>query len=305
MKTNYNLCKALTIVLLFSINSWSQNTIVQWNFNGISPTDVPGGVSSPTPVTGTGSAQSVGLTLPGAFASGNTTAGTLETETTTPPNYGWNSTGYPALGTGNKTAGVQFNVTTVGHAGITFRFEQRLSNTANTTYVVQYTTDNTAESPIWIDTQTFTIVPAATGTGDTWYNLRIVDLSAITGLDNNPNVSFRVVSAFDPITGDYLAARSTSTYAGGTVRYDMVTVTSNLLGTGQFNMGDYGFTIYPNPSNKELVYLSKVQDIEVFDASGKIIYTAKNTISIDTKAFQSGIYFIKTAKGLVQKLIVK
>lgn len=305
MKTNYNLFKALTIVLLFSINSWSQNIIVQWNFNGIAATDVPGGVSSPTPVTGTGTAQFVGLTLPGAFASGNTTAGTLETETTTPPNYGWNSTGYPAAGTGNKTAGVQFNVSTIGHAGITFRFEQRLSNTANTTYVVQYTTDNTAANPVWVDSQTFTIVPAATGTGDTWYNSRIVDLSAITGLDNNPNVAFRVVSAFDPIAGDYLAARSTSTYAGGTVRYDMVTITSNLLGTEQFNFGDYRFTIYPNPSNKELVHLSKAQDIEVFDASGKVIYTAKNATSIDTKAFQSGVYFIKTAKGLVQKLIVK
>lgn len=309
MKTNYNALKMVTVALLFSYNAWSQATIAQWNFNGPSNTEVAGGASSPTPSVGAGSAALVNLSLAATFASGNTTAGTLETETTSPPNFGWNTTGYPALGAGgSKGSGVQFNVSTVGQAGIVLKFEQRLSNTSANTYVAQYTTDRTAVAPVWVDAATFTFTPAATGTGDTWYNnsARTVDVSSITDLDNNPNVAFRVVSAFSPGTSDYLAARSTSTYAGGTVRYDMVTITSNTsLGTTSFESAKNAFKVYPNPSNRELVRFNQAQDIKVYDTLGKLILSAKNVSSIDTKSFNSGIYFIKTANGVTKKLIVK
>lgn len=309
MKTNYTFLKIVAVALLFSCNAWSQATIAQWNFNGSSNTEVPGGASSPTPSVGAGTAELVNLSLAATFASGNTTAGTLETETTSPPNYGWNSTGYPALGAGgSKGSGVQFNVSTVGQAGIIFKFEQRLSNTSANTYVAQYTTDRTAGSPVWVDATTFTFTPAATGTGDTWYNTaaRTVDLSSVSALDNNPNVAFRVVSAFSPGTSDYLAARSTSTYAGGTVRYDMVTITSNTtLGTTQFESAKNAFKIYPNPSNREVVRFNQTQDVKVYDTLGKLILSAKNTNAIDTKSFNTGIYFIKTENGITKKLIVK
>lgn len=304
MKTNYNVLKIVAIALLFTCNSWAQATIAQWNFNG--PLDnVPGGASSPLVSVGAGTAQLVGGTT-ATFASGNTTAGTLETETTSPPNYGWNTTGYPAAGTGSKTAGVQFNVSTVGQAGIIFKFEQRHSNTSSNTYVAQYTTDRTAGSPIWVDAQTFTFTPAATGTGDTWYNARTADVSSVTALDNNPNVAFRVVSAFDPIVGDYVASRSTSTYGGGTSRFDMATITSNTtLSVSQFEANKNDFRVYPNPANKEIVTFNQTQDIEVFDTLGKLVLKAKNTNTLDTKSFHSGIYFIKTGSGLTRKLVVR
>ena len=304
MKTNYNVLKIVAIALLFTCNSWAQATIAQWNFNG--PLDnVPGGASSPLVSVGAGTAQLVGGTT-ATFASGNTTAGTLETETTSPPNYGWNTTGYPAAGTASKTAGVQFNVSTVGQAGIIFKFEQRHSNTSSNTYVAQYTTDRTAGSPVWVDAQTFTFTPAATGTGDTWYNARTADMSSITALDNNPNVAFRVVSAFDPIVGDYVASRSTSTYGGGTSRFDMATITSNTtLGVSQFEANKNEFRVYPNPANKEIVTFNQTQDIEVFDTLGKLVLKAKNTNTLDTKSFHSGIYFIKTGSGLTRKLVVR
>ena len=305
MKTNYNVLKLVAITLLVSTTSWGQATIAQWNFNGPSATDVPGGGSSPLVSVGAGTAELVGGTT-ATFASGNTTAGTLETETTSPPNYGWNTTGYPAAGTGNKTAGAQFNFSTVGQAGIIFKFEQRHSNTSANTYVAQYTADRTAGSPIWVDAQTFTFTPAATGTGDTWYNARTADVSSITALDNNPNVAFRLVSAFDPIVGDYVASRSTSTYGGGTARLDMVTVSSNeTLSVSQFETNSNEFKVSPNPSNKEVVTFSQTQDVEVFDTLGKLVLTAKNTNSIDTKSFHSGIYFIRTGSGVTRKLVVK
>jgi hypothetical protein len=305
MKTNYFVVKIVAITIMFTCNSWAQATIAQWNFNGVDATSVPGGASAPLVSVGAGTAQLIGGTT-ASFASGNSTAGTLETEITTPPNYAWGTTGYPATGVGSKTAGVQFNVSTVGQAGIIFRFEQRHSNTSSNTYVAQYTADVTAGTPVWVDAQTFTFTPAATGTGDTWYNARIVDVSTVTALDNNPNVAFRVVSAFDPTAGNYVASKLGSTYGGGTARFEMVTITSNItLGVSQFETADNQFKVYPNPSNKEVVTFNKAQDISIFDTLGKLIYSAKNVNSIDTKSYKTGVYFIKTASGATAKLMVK
>jgi hypothetical protein len=306
MKTNYNLLKTLIVSALFTAASYGQTTLVAWNFNGTSNTTVAGGVAAPTPSIGTGSAALVGGTT-ATFANGNSTTGTMETETTNPPNYAWNTSGYPAPGTGNETAGVQFNVSTVGYSGIIFRMEQRLSNTANNTYVVQYTTDNTVATPVWVDAQTFTVTPTPTA-GDTWYNARIVDLSGITGLDNNPNVAFRVVSAYDPTSGNYLATDSTKTYVGGTsgtVRYDSVYITANTqLGVSQYTLAN-AFTISPNPSRHQVVNFNMAQDIQVYDALGKMLLNAKDASSIDTASFTPGIYFVRTATGITKKLVVE
>src|SRR6478672_2015245 len=132
MKNNYNLLSSLAVALLFTVSSFGQATIAKWNFNGTAADAVPGGPNAPTVSQGAGTASLVGGTT-ATFASGNTTAGTTETETTSPPNYAWNTTGYPAPGVGSKTAGAQFNVSTMGQVGITFTFEQRHSNGAANT----------------------------------------------------------------------------------------------------------------------------------------------------------------------------
>ncbi len=304
MKTNYFSFKALAAALLFTAAGWSQTTLVSWNFNGTTTDNIPGGATAPEPSGGSGSSLLVGGTT-ATFASGNSTTGTTETETTSPPNYGWNTTNYPASGQENMQRGVQFNVSTQGYADIIFRFEQRLSNTAANTYVVQYTTDRTATSPVWVDAQTFSVTPAPTGTGDTWFNNRTVDLSAVEELDNNPNVAFRVVSAFDPGTGDYLAARSTSTYAGGTVRYDQVAVqASTTLSLPGFDAASR-FSMSPNPTRGQIVNFNQAHDIEVYDLAGKLIHKASDASFIDSRAFTPGVYIVKTGAGFARKLIVE
>ena len=309
MKTNYAVFKIVAIVLFFSFNVQAQTTVAQWNFNGADAASVPGGGSNPLPATGTGTIGLVGVVTTSAtpFAAGvnGTGVGSSDPITTNPPNLAWAITNFPATGA-SKESGIQANVSTAGYGGITFKVDQRLSNKAGNTYVVQYTLDRTAGTPVWVDAQTFTFTPAATGTGDVWYNSRTVDLSAVTALNNNANAAFRVVAAFDPGAGNYLASTSTSTYDGtGVVRFDMVTVTAaTILGVSQFE-GKKQFTVYPNPSNKEVVTLSEVQDIMVYDTVGKLILTAKNTDTIDTKSFKSGVYFIQTASGLTTKLLVK
>lgn len=307
MKTNYNLFYTLAAALLFSTASFAQATIAKWNFNGTAADAVAGGVNAPTPSEGAGTASLVGGTT-ATFASGNSSTGTTETETTSPPNFGWNTTGYPAPGVGSKTAGVQFNVSTVGQMGITFSFENRHSNGAANTIVLQYTENAAVGAPVWVDAETFTFTPAATGTGDTWYNGRSFDFSNVTALNNNPNVAFRIVSAFDPVTGDYLASRSTNTYAapGGTLRFDQVKVSSaTTMGLEEINPTRNAFTVSPNPSNKEVVSFNEAFDVEVYNVAGKVIFKGSNVSTMDTSDFASGVYFVKNQSGAVQKLIVK
>ena len=230
MKTNYAKMYTLAGALLFSLASMGQITITQWNFNGATASTVPGGTSSPAPSIGAGSAGLVGGVTPVSpatdFSSGASSGGSSDPVVTTPnTNFAWGTTAYAALGAENKQRGVQFNVSTANYSGITFKFDQRLSNTTSNTWVVQYTTNRLAANPVWVDAQTFTFTPAPTGTGDTWYNQRSVDLSAVTALNNNDVAAFRIVEAFDPVLNDYTAATSTSTYGtGGTSRFDMVTV---------------------------------------------------------------------------------
>jgi hypothetical protein len=275
-----------------------QIKIAQWNFNGESDSTVPGGTSAPTPVIGIGTASLIG-SITASFASGRASGGSSDTVSTVPPNYAWNTTTYAPAGTENKQRGVEFKVSTVGYHEIKFSFDQRLSNTANNTYIVQYTTNGTN----WIDADTFTFVPAETGTGDFWFNNRSVDFSGINGLNNNVNAGFRIVSAFDPTKGDYLAANSTKTYAvSGTVRFDMVTVSG--VSTSAINNSSFSdnLTIYPNPVNS-LINLSKEVNFDLYDLNGNKILTGEGVSSINVSNFKSGLYILKTDLGEIRKVI--
>lgn len=206
----------LICITFMHLCSFSQTNFTVWNFNNLTA----------LPSVGTGVITTIGGTT-STFASGAANGGSSDTAAV---NNAFNTTGYPAQNTASKTAGVQMAVSTVGFQNIQLRFDQRLSNTACNTYVVQYTTDISAAIPIWTDAQVFTFTPAPVGTGDVWYNLRNTNLSAITALNNNPNAGFRIVSAFDPIAGMYLAARSSSTYAtSGTSRFDMIAISGDSI----------------------------------------------------------------------------
>lgn len=179
--------------------------ITQWDFEA----------SNLTPSIGAGTASLVGGTT-ATFASGF--GGSVA---------GWNSTNYPASGGGNKSAGVQFAVSTSGFQGIKVSYNHRHSNTSANTNVLQYTINGTT----WVDAATFTFTPASTGTGDTWYS-RSFDFTGFAGVDNNALFAVRVVSAFDSSTGNYRASRSTSSYAAtGTYRFDNVTIEGTAIPT--------------------------------------------------------------------------
>lgn len=205
---------ALSLASMFAAASAQAIVVTQWNFNSV-PADSSTSTGSLTPNIGAGSI--VNLTSSAlAFATAQTTS-TSSSDPATVDDTGLQTTGYAAQGTGNKTTGVRFNVDTTGWQDIVISWDQRHSNTSARHVQFQYSTDG-------INFVDFGSLFEATA-GDTWFNNRTVDLSSITGVNNNDKFAFRIVSAFAPSTTDYAASNPTSTYGtAGTWRFDMVTV---------------------------------------------------------------------------------
>jgi hypothetical protein len=200
----------------------AQTTITQWNFNS-NPPDALTTTGSSTPSTGSGSSSTIGG-VTSSFASGTSNGGSSDPATT--DNTGYGLTTFPASGAGNKTAGYQFAVSTAGYQNIQINFDLRHSNTGSRFFTVQYTTNVTVGSPTWVDFAT-----DSTTAGDIWTNNRTYNFTSVTALNNDSHAAFRIVSAFSPTTGNYVAATSTSSYATtGTWRLDMFTVKGTSAG---------------------------------------------------------------------------
>jgi len=196
----------------------AQTTITQWNFNS-NPADASTGTGLTTPSTGTGTASTVGSTST-SFASGDANGGS--TDPASGDDSGWNITTYATQGTGDKSKGTQFAVSTAGFQNILVKWDQRHSNTAPRHVQLQYTTDGSA----WIDFGS----PFVGAAGDTWFNNRSADLSSIPAANNNPNFGIRIVATFAPTTSAYAASNTASNYSTtGTWRFDMVTISGTPL----------------------------------------------------------------------------
>jgi hypothetical protein len=203
---------SLLLIILFHLKVQSQTVITQWNFNS-NPADASTSTGSITPSTGTG-------TLTALLTTSSFSSGTGSSDPTTIDNSGLGLTGWQTQGNGNKTAGIQFAVSTIGNSNINLKFDLRHSNTGPRHFTVQYTTNIAATTPIWID-----FADDSTTAGDLFVNNRSYNFSAITALNNNANAGFRIVAAFRPSTSTYVAATSTSNYATtGTWRFDMLTI---------------------------------------------------------------------------------
>ncbi len=190
----------------------------QWNFNSFPP-DGNTATGSTNPSLGNGTASMVGgVTANGSgFATGDPAldpAGSTD-------NSAWNTTGYPASGN-NKTAGVQFAVSTAGIQNIVVSWSQQSSKTGGKYFRLQYSTNNGAS---FLDFPVAAVLPLATN-----FYAFTNDLSVMAGVSNNSNFVFRIVAEFQSTaTGSgsaaYVAANTGSTYASsGTTRFDMVSV---------------------------------------------------------------------------------
>ena len=183
--------------------------VAQWNFNSTSP-DTDTGTGATTPSTGSGTAALVGSTS-ATFAGGSSS------DPASSDNSRWSTASYPAQGAGEKTAGVEFAVSTVGYTNVIVSWEQQGSAGGSKYAMLRYSTDGST----FLDTPKFVTV---TGTS-THQNY---DFSGTAGVANNANFKFRIVTCFETTatgggTAGYVPV-STTYGAGGTEGFDLVTL---------------------------------------------------------------------------------
>lgn len=248
------------------VSLMAQTNITQWNFNTVPP-DNNTSTGVLTPSTGAGTIAATGGATT-SFASGAANGGSTDPATT--DNSGLGLTTFPAQGTANKTAGIEFFAATTGFQNIRITFDQRHSNTGPAHMQLQYTLNASVSNPVWVDADT-----ASATAGDSWNN-RSFNLSAITGLNNNPNAGFRVVAAFAPSSTAYNASSSTGTYGtGGTWRFDMLTIKGDAIVTNPL----------PNLVITEIIHSpNDIEMIEVYNAG-------------TTAADLTGLYFTNGTTG--------
>lgn len=82
-------------------------------------------------------------------------------------------------------------------------------------------------------------------------------------------------------------------------------VDGNTLSTKDFNDEKETFVVFPNPSEKGVVYFNRAANVQVYDFTGKLLLSEKNAQVINTTNFSAGTYFVKTDEGIVKQIIVK
>ncbi len=229
--------------------------IARWDFNS-NPPDGNGTTGETTPIIGTGSSAPVGG-ITQSFAAGTDS----DPAAITGDNTGWQTTTYPAQNTGNKTRGVQFNVSTSGRQDILVAWEQRHSNTASKYARFQYSTNGTD----FVDHNV--IVMTATNNS---FVLFTNNLAGVEGVSNNPNFAFRIVTEFESTaTGagadSYIATTPGNSYGtSGTVRFDWVNVYGNNLGTTT----QVSLSITPVGNNLQISWPSSATDFVLESTTG-------------------------------------
>jgi hypothetical protein len=195
--------------------------ITQWDFNA----------SSTTPSIGSGTISLLGTATNTGY---NSSAGSSDP---TQPGLGYQTTTYPVQSATSGNAGIRMNVSTIGFSsGLEISFDLRTSNTSSRWYRVDYTTNGT-DFTLGLPTR----MGVNANAGDTWHNSNTVSITDPAALGNS-NFGFRVVSVFNPnafteansgtnygANAAYEVARNIaggSSYAGGTWRFDMVTVSA-------------------------------------------------------------------------------
>jgi len=249
----------------------------QWNFNSVTP-DGDTTTGSTAPSLGSGTASMVGGVA--ANGSGFATGNTVLDPAGSTDNSAWNTTSYPASGN-NKTAGVQFALSTAGIQNIVVSWSQQSSKTGGKYFRQQYSTNSGAN---FIDFPTAAVLLLATN-----FYAFTNDLSAMPGVSNNSNFVFRIVAEFQSTaTGStnaaYVAANAGSTYASsGTTRFDMVSVSGisyiavapPALTSVVFTNGQFSFTVSGSSGANYVVQTStNLTDwIPVFTNASPFIFT--------------------------------
>jgi hypothetical protein len=216
-------------------------TVKLWDFNSVEFNSPGVGTLRPTDAIGFPAEASGGVA--NQFGQVSVVSGSSDPNTL--DNSHWrlgsvaNVGSFPVATNANKTAGGSFRVNTSGYNNLQLTWDQENSATASRYWRLQYTTNGT----LWLDT-TNVITANSIGTPNpetdtpTWQLGLTADLSALAGVNDNPDFGVRLVAEFEATatgagTNAYVANRASTTYSvNGTFWLDMVTVTGEDLNPG-------------------------------------------------------------------------
>jgi hypothetical protein len=193
--------------------------LARWDFNQ-SDTAPPEG---PSPCAGSGVAALVGA-VQASFSSGSPSDGTAGSESV---NTAWNTSGYPSQGNSNKTSGVEFHISTLGHRDVVITWEQRNSGSASRWMRVQYTVNGVD----YLDVR-----PVCMSATNSAFVFFMCDLTGKEGVSDNPAFGFRLVTEFEATAcgsglDRYAPTSPSSSYTtSGSVRFDLVNVFARPVG---------------------------------------------------------------------------
>lgn len=167
-------------------------TIAFWGFETVTPPDATDAATNGphNPDQGTGQASGVHASAASDWTTpaGNGSANSYSVNTWTTGDY------------------FQFVTSTVGQADIFLQWDQTRSSTGPATFDLQYSTDGTNFLTALDD---YTVASNDAAGGGPWTSggsriasyVRTVDLSAINAIENQPSVTFRLVSQVTPAAG--------------------------------------------------------------------------------------------------------
>ncbi|MFI4914503.1 MAG: VPLPA-CTERM sorting domain-containing protein [Steroidobacterales bacterium] len=238
----------LVAVAIAACTSVEATTITDWNFGSLAEVSPD---NTPAATTGSGTAQSLGMTnnytyttttkgvttstgvgavtyddikndSPSGSANGSTLGngdtwrirGQAGSGTTGTTNNGWNNSAP------EYSQGAEFDTSTAGYSGLSLSFNWAATTQGVGNLQVQYTTNGstwTNVGSVW----SATVDNNTTGTAGSGFQTDTVNLSGISGVNNDANFGVRLVSAYNPtLAGGTEYASATSVVSGSPVQYN-------------------------------------------------------------------------------------
>ena len=206
-----------TAIVVLASCAWGQTTLVSWSFESVTTT----GTATTPAFTGSQVADGGALTTGSTFTGFHASASTWSNPAGNGSTHSFSSNTW-AVGDY-----YQFQFATTGYTGISFTWDQTSSNTGPKYFKLQYSTDGSTFTDGWTpalgDSLRGNVLPNAlwnTSTPSAIYT-RTVDLSAITGINDQATVYIRLVAdSATAVNGGIVAT-------GGTDRVDNIMVAAS------------------------------------------------------------------------------
>jgi hypothetical protein len=243
-RINLSVKTSLVTLAIAACSSAQATTVTEWNFGSLAAVSPD---NTPAATTGTGTAVSLGMTNNYTYTTNGATTGvgavTSDDITNDSPSGTkngstlgngnvWRIRGQAGAGTTGSTnngwnnsapeysQGAQFSTSTAGYSGISLSFDWAATTQGIGNLQVQYTTNGTTWTNIG-SVLSATVDNNTTGTAGSGFQTDTVNLSGVSGVNNDSNFGVRLVAAYNPtLAGGTEYASATSVVSGSPVQYN-------------------------------------------------------------------------------------